>query len=43
LKFLEEAVKISRDFSLCPELGAKIIKSYESNSISDIRIKNVFD
>jgi hypothetical protein len=28
LKFLQEAVRLSSDFSLCADLGAKIVRLY---------------
>jgi hypothetical protein len=42
LKFLQEAVKISSDFSLCGELGPKIVRLYLERRLQDGRLISVY-
>jgi hypothetical protein len=42
LKFLQEALKLSSDFSLCSELGPKIVRLYRERSLQDSRIRTAY-
>lgn len=42
LKFLQEAVRFSSEFSLSAELGAKIVKLYMQRCLQDRRIQSVY-
>jgi hypothetical protein len=42
IKFLMEALKFSSDFSLCAELGPRILQLYRQRCLQDVRIRSVY-